>query len=867
MALVNKNMVAIADGGGSGGTSKTTATGKWTSYQDAANAGYANIRTQSEFARGGSDKNKYGTYQAYLDAMYDKYMGTPTVTTPAAPLPPAPTYDEGLNTLHDKYVEDKKNNPTVVNPAPQTQTTTQQPTQPTSVPKETDVQVAPNSNQTPAPAPVTYGEALESGNTQPEQVQTPETTPAAPTETTPTPAAPASSGTTIDTSDPIMSYEEWYQKQNEEFAGIRDETVKYWDDKSARDIAAAEQAKTAADSYAEKQKRLLDEAAQKAKETAYTAAEEQLMADLAFSEAQYQLLLDSINAAKESGLTLAEEQRDLLLKMSEEQKTAVYAAAEAQREQEYEEAEIARQRKVVDSRSNYEQNKASYGARAEAAGDMGLSVSGYTDYLNQQAYATQRAESYAANSEAEAAKRAARYTENQQKFAADQDYAQNQYEAQAQYGKDKYAVETSYQQNMLAADQQKGQRDYEANAAERAAKNAADQAYIENQYASESTYNENLYKSSAALEEAKKKAKDESEAGKLEAELSYRENVLGITDKYVNNVDSKEAFYALLEKANAGAYTPEQIEQLASDYNLSDEQKQILSDASKKQKELSQSETYKGYSEYIAAGIENSAEIEDAKENGNISYEQYENLKKQWNDSVDASADFFFDANGTMLSKTYARKALESITGNSMCSDATKKALEAAYNALYTPVVKDVQFRNDGGWWFFGSKDLEDVGNNFSLEDGSGTRYNIESAGKITDTNINEVAKDVKDQQVFGYQGNIYLKSGGVVYQVQARSNSYADDWKALYSKFFKDGDTSSTSYASEQAANAKSGGGNSNFQIVQDYITKNGLREGDRGRWGQAFKYATTPDGRNVLEVYNSLSSAEKAALKGKTD
>ena len=32
------------------------------------------IRTQSEFARGNNaDKQKYGTYQAYLQAMYEKY--------------------------------------------------------------------------------------------------------------------------------------------------------------------------------------------------------------------------------------------------------------------------------------------------------------------------------------------------------------------------------------------------------------------------------------------------------------------------------------------------------------------------------------------------------------------------------------------------------------------------------------------------------------------------------------------------------------------------------------------------------------------------------------------------------------------------
>ena len=49
--------------------------GAWKSYEDAANAGFANIKTAREFNRGGRDKEQYGDYQSYLDAMYDKYMG------------------------------------------------------------------------------------------------------------------------------------------------------------------------------------------------------------------------------------------------------------------------------------------------------------------------------------------------------------------------------------------------------------------------------------------------------------------------------------------------------------------------------------------------------------------------------------------------------------------------------------------------------------------------------------------------------------------------------------------------------------------------------------------------------------------------
>lgn len=50
---------------------------KWTNYSDAATDGFSNIRTLNEFNRGNNkDKQQYGTYQAYLDAMHEKYSGT-----------------------------------------------------------------------------------------------------------------------------------------------------------------------------------------------------------------------------------------------------------------------------------------------------------------------------------------------------------------------------------------------------------------------------------------------------------------------------------------------------------------------------------------------------------------------------------------------------------------------------------------------------------------------------------------------------------------------------------------------------------------------------------------------------------------------
>lgn len=49
---------------------------KWTSYEDAAKAGYSNIAGASRSERGRVAK-QYGSYQNYLDAMYEKYMGEP----------------------------------------------------------------------------------------------------------------------------------------------------------------------------------------------------------------------------------------------------------------------------------------------------------------------------------------------------------------------------------------------------------------------------------------------------------------------------------------------------------------------------------------------------------------------------------------------------------------------------------------------------------------------------------------------------------------------------------------------------------------------------------------------------------------------
>lgn len=66
-----------SESGGDSGSSKPTK--RWTSWQDAANDGFANIATKSEWearkAAGHSEMSKYASYQDYLDAMNAQYGG------------------------------------------------------------------------------------------------------------------------------------------------------------------------------------------------------------------------------------------------------------------------------------------------------------------------------------------------------------------------------------------------------------------------------------------------------------------------------------------------------------------------------------------------------------------------------------------------------------------------------------------------------------------------------------------------------------------------------------------------------------------------------------------------------------------------
>lgn len=419
-----------------------------------------------------------------------------------------------------------------------------------------------------------------------------------------------------------------------------------------------------------------------------------------------------------------------------EQLDKLNAQIEQNKQNALQQAESERERAVIDARSSYEQNKATYGANAEQLAAMGLSGSGYSDYLNQQAYATQRAETQNANAQAEATKLAAEQQANSDKLNAELSYAENM-----QGNAEKLA---QYQQ----------QKAEEAKAEEEQKK----QYYA----ALLTSANTGEYTSEQIASLGAQYGLDEAQISQLQAaadkyksdqrSLSYTEALQMISDY---GADLDVSYLEML--LNTGSVSQEQYNQLMAQYS-----KKLIESG-----DLANEDTDK---------------IDDLYQSGQISEEDYDKQKEQWNSQIDTSDAFF---NSGSMSASEAKKQLDKILNNEWTSDENKKALQKTYDSLYKVVTNDVRFNNDGGWWIFGSTDMDDVGNNFSLIDNSGFKYRIESGGKVTDSAITSIARDVADGSIFGLRGQIYYKKDGNVYLIRKRENGYGDHYTKLYNKFF----------------------------------------------------------------------------------
>ena len=295
------------------------------------------------------------------------------------------------------------------------------------------------------------------------------------------------------------------------------------------------------------------------------------------------------------------EQLDKLNAQIEENKQNAIQQAELQRQETEAQAESERERGVINARSSYAQNLATYGANAEALASMGLSGSGYSDYLTQQAYATQRAETQNANAQAEATKLNAKYTADAATLAAEQ-----------QANSDKLNAELSYAENLQ-------------NNAEKLAQyqqQKADEAKAEE----EQKYQNYL----TVLDAAKSGNYTSEEIAQIAQNYGFDEAMVesltnaASTAQSDQKTDSTTEYYAaLLTSANSGDYTAEQLAELGKQYGLSEEQITSITDAANTYKTNTQKSNYSNLMIDVENRATNKTILDTALKNDNISQEQY----------------------------------------------------------------------------------------------------------------------------------------------------------------------------------------------------------------------------------------------------
>lgn len=359
----------------------------------------------------------------------------------------------------------------------------------------------------------------------------------------------------------------------------------------------------------------------------------------------------------------------------EENKQTAIDQAELQRLEAQRQAEVTREREIADSRSSYEQNKATYGTNAEQMADMGLAGSGYSDYINSQAYATQRAEQQTANADADTAKQNAQYTADQAKLAAVQ-----------QANSDKLNAELNYAENManndaaIAQYRQQKEEEAKAKAEQEEAERKAYYAELLG-YANNGSYTqEQLAQLGAQYGLSEEQLKSLDDAALTYKDNTYKQNYAEALDNITNYGADLDASY-LDNMLKMDLITQEQYNDLKNQLNtkLTDEIKQNVTngDSAAIQASIDNADKYYSegkitqeqyqsvYNDYVGSAVGGVSNVDDYqsvkktldeyKNSGKLSQAQYDNLlskmKKNTTKKLDSS-QYKVSGLSTALDKT-----------------------------------------------------------------------------------------------------------------------------------------------------------------------------------------------------------------------
>lgn len=361
------------------------------------------------------------------------------------------------------------------------------------------------------------------------------------------------------------------------------------------------------------------------------------------------------------------ENLDRQKEMIEDQKQRALEQAELQRQQAEQNAEKERERSVIDARSSYEQNKATYGAQAETLANMGLTGSGYSDYINAQAYANQRAETQNANANAEQTKNNANYVADNAKLEIEQNAGQSNLSA-----------ETTYAENMANNDaaiaQYKQQKEEEKKSAYSELLN----------YANNGTYDSEQLKSLA------------DKYGLSEADIN---NLTGAAEAYKNNKYKENYANALDNIAQYGSQLDNNyLDNMYKMDLISKEQyEELKSQLSNKIKEDMDNSISSGDAtgESIQATIDN---VEKYFSEGKITTEQRQSI---YNNYVKSSVSGVMEKN---YGNNYTQKIKDCVNANKEIDELYKsgKLSKSDYDSIKQTLNAKSKSSCNGGWYVQG---------------------------------------------------------------------------------------------------------------------------------------------------------------------
>lgn len=382
------------------------------------------------------------------------------------------------------------------------------------------------------------------------------------------------------------------------------------------------------------------------------------------------------------------------------------AREEEKRQAALKEAEIYKERAAADAQASYMQNMSTYGVNAETMAQMGLTGGGYSDYLNAQAYAQKRGEMQTASA-----------NEAVMKQQAESKYADNILSLDGQLVAYKEAEKAEKEQyaksvyNTLWEAVQNPNTTYTADSikaiAEKAGISETDIATLTGM----------LDSTLAKKAEDDKKAEEEKAKAEKDAFDTNSANTTSTTISYI--------------VANGGGQA-EYIESIKDTLTEDDYNKLVTQN---------QKSTYEYYSVALNSGNNiSTSEVDTLYKNGNLSDQQYNDIKALWNNTKGKADNYgFVDLSGNALSYEDAKKLLDTVKANTWHNDVNKKAIESMFMRQYAEKIGEELSKNGGCT----SKTVDIYASNFKTTN-FGDYYDMGKSGTWQEKYAQAIVADAK---------------------------------------------------------------------------------------------------------------------------